>query len=64
MLAPVQTWILLQGKCVGCGRTLAQGRKTERGDNTQQVTCTCGRIFIFDKRRGKYKRASTEDIKN
>ncbi len=64
MLAPVQAWILLQGKCVGCGRTLATGHKLERGDNSQQVTCQCGRIFIFDKRRGKYRRAQRQEIKN
>jgi len=64
MLAPVQAWILLQGKCVGCGRTLSLGRKLEREDNSQQVTCQCGRIFIFDKRRGRYHRATREEIKN
>lgn len=64
MLAPVQAWILLQGKCVGCGRTLSGGAKLERGDNSQQVTCQCGRIFIFDKRRGKYRRAQRQEIKN
>lgn len=58
ILAPVQAWILLQGKCVGCGKNLSLGRKIERGDNTQKVICRCGRIFIFDKRRGRYRRAN------
>ena len=58
ILAPVQAWILLQGKCVGCGRNLALGQKIERQDNTQKVICNCGRIFIFDKRKGKYRRAT------
>jgi len=58
IIAPVQAWILLQGKCVGCGRSLSLGRKFERQDNTQKVVCACGRIFIFDKRRGKYRRAN------
>lgn len=58
ILAPVQAWILLQGKCVGCGQNLSLGRKLERGDNTQKVICRCGRIFIFDKRRGRYHRAT------
>lgn len=57
ILAPVQAWILLQGKCVGCGKNLSLARKIEREDNTHKVICTCGRIFIFDKRRGKYRRA-------
>lgn len=58
IIAPVQAWILLQGKCVGCGRSLSLGRKFERPDNSQKVICQCGRIFIFDKRRGKYRRAN------
>ena len=58
ILAPVQAWILLQGKCVGCGKNLSLGRKVERDDNTQKVFCRCGRIFIFDKRRGRYRRAN------
>lgn len=58
IIAPVQAWILLQGKCVGCGKNLALGQKQNRSNNTQKVVCTCGRIFIFDKRRGKYHRAT------
>jgi len=58
IIAPVQAWILLQGKCVGCGRALAAAAKFERPDNSQKVVCGCGRIFIFDKRKGRYRRAS------
>lgn len=58
ILAPVQAWILLQGKCVGCGQSLGLARKFENPNNTQKVVCKCGRIFIFDKRKGKYRRAS------
>lgn len=61
ILAPVQAWILLQGKCVGCGKNLQLARKFERLNNSQKIVCSCGRIFIFDKRRGKYKRATTEE---
>lgn len=58
IIAPVQAWILLQGKCVGCGRTLSAARKFERPDNSQRVVCRCGRVFIFDKRKGRYRRAN------
>jgi len=61
ILAPVQAWILLQGKCAGCGRNLSQARKIERLGNSQKVICTCGRIYIFDKRRGRYHRATFEE---
>ena len=61
LLAPIQSWILLQGKCVGCGKNLLLGRKFKRSDNKDKVICSCTRIFIFDKRTGKYKRASIEE---
>lgn len=61
ILAPVQAWILLQGKCVGCGKNLSLARKFERFNNSQKVVCSCNRIYIFDKRRGKYKRATIEE---
>jgi len=64
LLAPVQAWILLQGKCVGCGQNLSLGRKVERLDNSQKVICACGRIYIFDKRRGKYRRATFAEAVN
>jgi len=57
IFAPVQAWILLQGKCVGCGKNLSLAQKFDLRDNSQKVICSCGRIFIFDKRRGKYRRA-------
>jgi len=62
IFAPVQAWILLQGKCVGCGKSLALAKKFERRDNSQQVICSCGRIFIFDKRNGRYRRALHQEI--
>jgi hypothetical protein len=62
IIAPVQAWILLQGKCVGCGRSLSLAQKIEKNNNTKKVICRCGRIFIFDKRKGKYKRADLSEV--
>ncbi len=61
IFAPVQAWILLQGKCVGCGKNLSTGKRYRKADNTDKIVCNCGRIFIFDKRNGKYKRAQQEE---
>lgn len=62
ILAPVQAWILLQGKCVGCGKSLGLAKKYDRRDNTQQIHCSCGRIYIFDKRNGRYRRALHHEV--
>jgi len=62
IIAPVQAWLLSQGKCVGCGMPLKKGKKEKRKDNTQKVTCKCGRIFIYDPKKKTYRRALFEEV--
>jgi len=61
LIAPVQAWLLSQGRCVGCSTPLSKGkRKTVRGKIT--VTCKCGRIFIYDPKTNHYRRALFSEI--
>ena len=62
IIAPVQAWLLSKGQCVGCGRDLKKGKKENRKDNTQKITCKCGRIFIYDPKTKKYRRALFEEV--
>jgi hypothetical protein len=62
IIAPVQAWLLSQGKCVGCGQLLAKGKKQPKENNTERITCKCGRIYIFDKKAKKYHRALFEEV--
>lgn len=58
----MQAWLLSQGRCVGCGTELSEGKKkdTKYGE---QVTCIkCGRIFIYDPKTKKYRRALLEEV--
>lgn len=55
LIAPVQAWLLSQGKCVGCGTPLSRGKVA--GD---KVTCKCKRVYI--KENGKYRRARLEEV--
>lgn len=59
LIAPIQAWLLSQGRCVGCGEDLVKGKnKVIRGKTT--VTCRCGRVFIHS---GKsYRRALFDEI--
>lgn len=62
VIAPIQAWLLSQGKCVGCGSSLASGKvkDTKAG---RQVTCVkCGRIFIHDSKENKYRRALLNEV--
>jgi predicted nucleic acid-binding Zn-ribbon protein len=61
LIAPIQAWLLSQGRCVGCGIPLKAGvQKQVRGQTT--VTCHCGRIFIYDPKTKKYRRALFDEI--
>jgi len=61
VIAPMQAWLLSQGKCVGCGRSLSDGKSKKTKYGTQ-VTCECGRIFIHDSKNNKYRRALLEEV--
>ncbi|OGD54284.1 hypothetical protein A3J78_02280, partial [Candidatus Beckwithbacteria bacterium RBG_13_35_6] len=62
IIAPVQAWLLSRGQCVGCGMPLSKGKKEAKGDDTEKVTCKCGRIFIYNKKTNKYRRALFEEV--
>lgn len=62
IIAPVQAWLLSMGQCVGCGKPLAKGKKENRKDGTEKITCKCGRIFIYDPKTKKYRRALFEEV--
>jgi hypothetical protein len=62
VIAPIQAWLLSQGRCVGDGKNLSEMRKEKRKDGTQKVTCTCGRIFIYNPKTKKYRRALLEEV--
>ncbi len=62
IIAPIQAWLLSQGRCVGCGMPLAKAKHEKRADGTEKVTCKCGRIYIYDPETKKYRRALFEEI--
>jgi predicted nucleic acid-binding Zn-ribbon protein len=61
VIAPVQAWLLSQGRCGGCGRELAEAKSTKLKNGTKKITCDCGRIFIMEK-NNKYRRALIEEV--
>jgi len=62
VIAPIQAWLLSQGRCVGCGRELSLAKKEKKQDRTQKATCACGRIFIVDSKTKRYRRALLEEV--
>lgn len=62
VISPIQAWLLSQGRCVGCGRELSEGKVIDYKLGSKKVTCQCGRIFIFDPKTKKYRRALLEEV--
>ena len=62
VIAPVQAWLLSQGRCVGCGTELSPGQSVHPGKGEKIVCKKCGRIFIMDASSGKYRRALFEEV--
>jgi len=62
VIAPVQAWLLSQGRCVGCGTDLSLGKKVTHSKG-EKVTCSkCGRVFIKDNDSAKFRRALFEEV--
>jgi len=59
MIAPVQAWLLSQGKCVGCGKPLDK----PQSKGLLQITCACGRMYMYDSQSNKYRRATIDEVK-
>lgn len=60
VIAPLQMWLLQQGRCVGCGMPLSQA-KHEKHKLGEKVTCKCKRIYIKTS-EGDYRRALIEEV--
>jgi hypothetical protein len=59
IIAPMQAWLLSQGRCVGCGKPLPK----KKGKSSVRIDCACGRIYIYDAGADKYRRATLDEIK-
>jgi len=62
VIAPIQAWLLSQGRCVGCGRELTLGKKVSKRDGSAKIICACGRIFIQDSKTKRFRRALLEEV--
>ncbi len=62
VIAPIQMWLLGQGKCVGCGKDLAAMEKEKYNKGFEKVTCSCRRIYIYDTTKNSFRRALLEEV--
>jgi len=59
-IAPIQAWLMSQGRCVGCGMPLEKADST-KGKLGEKITCKCRRVYVKDS-KGKYRRALIEEV--
>lgn len=62
VIAPIQAWLLSQGQCVGCGSMLSKAQSKDYKNNTKMITCKCKRMYVFDIKTKKYRRALLSEI--
>ena len=62
VISPIQAWLISQGRCVADGKPLKKSKRVKRKDGTEKVTHSCGRIYIYDTKTKKYRRALLEEV--
>ncbi|TXH00702.1 MAG: hypothetical protein E6P95_03155 [Candidatus Moraniibacteriota bacterium] len=62
LILPIQMWLLSHGQCVGCGMPLSKAKTDTKDQHSDRLSCSCGRIFIYDKQKKSYRRALFSEI--
>lgn len=62
IIAPVQAWLLSQGRCVGCGIPLKNVKSQNGNVKSELIACKCGRVYIHEAETGKYRRALLSEV--
>lgn len=62
VISPVQAWLLSQSRCVGCGMPLSKTRHDYYQSEAEKVICKCNRVYIFDTKNKKYRRALLNEV--
>lgn len=60
----VQSELIKRGFCVGCGKSLKDAQRAGYPDEEKLefVTCSCQRIFVYDKQINSYRRAQFDEV--
>lgn len=59
IIAPVQAWLLFQGRCDGCGMYLREEKMRRQKNGIKRIKrifCRCGRAFVYNQKTKKYHR--------
>lgn len=58
--------LLKRGRCVADAKSLAEGeREFYKGDGEKElVTCSCHRVYVYDKKLNSYRRAYFDEVQS
>jgi hypothetical protein len=59
LIEPIQEWLLSQGRCSGCGRSLEEC-EGQWYDSMMMILCACHRIFMYNPDLDVYQRSIEE----
>lgn len=59
-----QQELLKRGRCVADGKPLAEAEREQYPDdeNKELTTCSCRRVYVYDKTLNSYRRAHFDEI--
>ncbi len=61
IIAPLQSWLLNQKRCVGCGMPLSKAQNTKKS-GLETKTCKCKRVYVYDDKTKGYRRALLNEV--
>ena len=64
LIAPLQKLLMQKRICPACTRPLNKAKVIGTVQDGKLLVCSCGRIFVLDKKLLTYRRAIDSDLKN
>lgn len=55
LIRDVQEWLMMEGRCEGCGRLLSQAEEIGKG-KSRLIVCECSRTYLYNERNKVYER--------
>jgi transcription elongation factor Elf1 len=63
VIQPLQMWLLDNKRCVGCGKELLKSAQVKKKSAQEDFyTCSCGRIYVFNKNKKGFRRALVKEL--
>jgi hypothetical protein len=63
VIAPLQKWLLKNGRCVGCGKELKKFATVKKKNSKEDFyICDCKRVYVYNKQKKTFRRALLKEL--